>query len=236
MDIAKATRVSQAIMEADGSSTPPQLQPLAAHTQETDRGEQYNCVWTAPVCGPMAARASRRGYAPLCALAWVAPNARGITGRCYRKIGHATTLPGQKMVVVPRKLRWSMLTVPTYNQSPHMTEALGGSVADPEWTRLVSIPLPKDQHDSHLVSGNPERVPQRPEWIMEQTIDKESILKKKQREKREKLPVHYPGFTGKSTRGRINPGFIRGHMERYEPRSILGKDEADGRLGESTGL
>ena len=44
--------------------------------------------------------------------------------------------------------------------------------------RLVSILFPKDQHRFSLWSLETlERVPQRPEWIMEQTIDKESILK-----------------------------------------------------------
>ena len=148
------------------------------------------------------------------------------------KIGHATTLPGQKMVVVPRKLQmeYAEPRIPTYNQSPHMTEALGGSVADPEWTAASEYPsFPKINTDSHFGLWKPWSCHSAPEWIMEQTIDKESILKKKQREKREKLPVHYPGFTGEVnpwTVSKDSPEFIRGHMERYEPRSILGKDEA----------
>ena len=147
------------------------------------------------------------------------------------KIGHATTLPGQKMVVVPRKLQmeYAEPRIPTYNQSPHMTEALGGSVADPEWTAASEYPsFPKINTDSHFGLWKPWSVcHSAPEWIMEQTIDKESILKKKQREKRENCLCTIPDSqVNPWTVSKDSPEFIRGHMEWYEPRSILGKDEA----------
>jgi hypothetical protein len=153
------------------------------------------------------------------------------------KIGHATTLPGQKRVVVPHSVQvdYAEPRIPTYNKSAHMTEALGGSVADPEWNATKDYPsFPHITTESHEGFWKPWSVcHSAPEWVVQQTIDKESILKKKQREKRDKKPVHYVGFTGDVnpwTVSKDSPEFIRGHMQQYDPQSILGKEKA--RLGE----
>ena len=159
--------------------------------------------------------------------------AAGVTA----KIGHATTLPGQKRVSVPRSVQVAHAEprIPTYNKSPFMTEALGGNAADPDWDPAGEYPsFPHITTESHEGFWKPWSVcHSAPDWVMEQTIDKESILKKKQREKRDKKPVQYFGFKGDInpwTVSKDSPEFIRGHMQKYDPRSILGKEKAS--LGE----
>ena len=236
----KAVRVNQAMVDSDRAAKMPPKKynrldpPRPKQMAEKERAQTIAFGPTPSMRAYGGTGQSPRLRSEVCPRMARDPAPNIIPAGVTAKVGHATTLPGQKRVSVPRQTQvdYAKPRIPAYNKSAHLTEALGGEVADPEWRLEGEYPVfPEIKTDSHEGLWKPWSVCHSgPEWIHEQTIDKKAVLRKIEREKRTKEPVYYPGFTGEVnpwTVSKDSPDFIRGHMEQYEPKSVFGRQKIE---------
>ena len=143
---------------------------------------------------------------------------------------HVSTL-GQsvKIVSFETRLRQAEPRMAEYNKSEFMTEVLGGEDAlhtGNHCGKIHKMRIVKTEGmDGHWKPWSVCH--SAPDWIIKQSGDKESILKKIVRDKRETEPVKYIGFTGHVnpwTVSAAGPEWIKGHMSKYDENSILSKE------------
>lgn len=146
---------------------------------------------------------------------------------------HVSTICGQKIIKLSaeEQNRIAEPRLANFNKSAYMTETMGG----PKATRHEKHAdgkihqFPDIQTEGMEGSWKPWSVcHSAPEWIIGQSGDKKSILRKIEREKREKKPVQYCGFNGHVnpwTVSKQSPAWIEGHMQQYDPESILSRNK-----------